>query len=210
MLEALITSGNYRQESEFAQRQATSDILARRNDAFANPGLQRAVFGALSVQRAPKLYPHSFLTNKQSPFESEFALAPSKDQKEPPTHFNISSSGFKNLVLLGEVKGLLSKGEIIKAHQLLEKALIAGHRFSEPLLKLHDALSPGRVNTSSVKTPHRKYEASWIKANRAAYTKKWVAVLGEQVIASGDTFKQVLAAVKQQKLSVSPVIHYIE
>lgn len=211
MLEALVKSGSYQQGSEFIRAQATSDLLFRRGDAFANPNLQKDILGGFSLQHLPESFMMSCLSGEQRAFKSEFVLTGNEEEKsEAPARLNLSPADFKNVVLLGEVKSLLSKGELVKARQSLERALIAGQKFSDPLLKLNDALALEKVVTRSVTSPDRKSEATWIKTNRAAYKGKWVAVLGEQVVASGDTFKEVLAAIKQKGLSLMPVIHHVD
>jgi len=212
MLEALAKSDTYQKALAFTTAQGSGGVFRRQTDVFANPGFQgRRVASPFSLGQAPTSFTQSRLSDNQRLFESGITTPQNKNEKNEPTlRFEKSSTDFKNVVLLGEVKGLLSKGELIKARQLLQDASRTGQKFSEPILKLNQALTFERVVTHPETFPRRNSEAAWIKTNRASYNGKWVAVLGEHVVASGDTFKEVLAAVKQKQLSILPVIHHME
>jgi hypothetical protein len=51
---------------------------------------------------------------------------------------------------------------------------------------------------------------AWIKANRAHYKGKWVALLGEQVLGIGDSLKAVLRLVQEQQLEETPLLHHVD
>ncbi|OQW31451.1 MAG: hypothetical protein A4E20_03970 [Nitrospira sp. SG-bin2] len=212
MSEALASSGIYQQISAFKTAQSSVGTFRQQTDTFANSGFQERHFALpRSVGQTPTSFILPRLSGTQSLFASEVTIPQHKHEKnESSLSFEQSVTDLKNMLLLGEVKGLLSKGELIKARQLLQDASRAGQKFSEPILKLNHALTLEKVVTHAETFPHRKSEATWIKTNRASYHGKWVAVLGEQVVASGDTFKEVLAALKQKQLTVLPVIHHIE
>ena len=54
------------------------------------------------------------------------------------------------------------------------------------LLKLHWAVSPGKVERVDVRGSNRKEEVAWIKANQAKYKGKWVVLLGNRVLSPYD------------------------
>ncbi|MDH4187341.1 MAG: DUF5678 domain-containing protein [Nitrospira sp.] len=124
--------------------------------------------------------------------------------------FEQSSIKSQNIALLREINQLLSEGELPKAYRLLGEAIISGMRLSEPLKRLQDILSNQSVVSCETTTPVRTDEAAWVKANWNAYKGKWVAVLGDEAIASGDTFKEVLATVKELRPTQPPIIHHIK
>lgn len=210
MLEALVKSRNSLKPCDFNAAPATYDIFSRRDETFANQDLQLGDF-SFFTRRASFPFMKSCLQDQQRPLEAKFGFP--RDVKGKIEGFELlelSASNLKNVVLLGELKDLLSKGELLKARHILEKSLLEGQRFSEPLQKLNEALSLEEVATRAVISPQRKDEATWIKTNRAAYKGKWVALLGDQVVASGDTFKELIAVVRRKYLSPAPVIHHVE
>jgi hypothetical protein len=115
-----------------------------------------------------------------------------------------------SLSLLHEVREFLSQGELTKAHGLILEARSKGRILSEPLQRLDGILSHQAVVSQPITAPERTSEAAWVKANWTHYQGKWVAVLDDQAVASGDTLKEVLATVREKKLDRTPIIHRIK
>lgn len=208
MLEALIESRNSQTTS---RPHFLSGILSRQRYAFGSTELQAQVSTLLQHHRPSSLLGMTSLLDEQnSPMSSLFIAYKEEPKSQPSGTLNFSLSDLKNELLLRDVKDLLSKGELARARQLMVEAMSAGLRLTEPLLKLYDALSLERVITQSRQSPRRNSEATWIKGNRSTYKGKWVAVLGEHVVASGDTFKEVLAIVKQRRLTTTPILHHVD
>ena len=79
--------------------------------------------------------------------------------------------------VLERVKDLLGDGRLKAARELLEHAL-QKYPTNERLLKLHWAVSPGKVERVDVRYSDGQAEVDWIKANRAKYKGRWVVRLG--------------------------------
>lgn len=208
MLESLIESRNSQTTSQPPFR---SEILSRQRYAIGSKELQARASTLLQPHRPSSLLGITSLLDEQnSPMSSLFIACKGEPKLKPSGTLNFSLSDLKNELLLRDVKDLLSKGELARARQSMVGAMSAGLRLTEPLLKLYDALSSERVVTQSRQSPRRNNEATWIKGNRSSYRGKWVAVLGENVVASGDTFKEFLAIVRQQRLTTTPILHHVE
>jgi hypothetical protein len=67
-------------------------------------------------------------------------------------------------------------------------------------------------NSTPLRTrfPRRDQEFRWLKANREQYKGKWVALFGANLIATGDSMKEVLDAVKAQQIVGTPLVHKVE
>lgn len=53
-------------------------------------------------------------------------------------------------------------------------------------------------------------ETAWIAAHREEYAGKWVALLGDQLIASGDTSEDVFARARAAATQYPPLVTRIE
>jgi len=98
---------------------------------------------------------------------------------------------------------------VVTAREILQRAL-RQYPTNERLLSLYQAVSPGKVVRRDVRYSDRTSEISWIKANRSHYRGKWVALLGEKVIAVGDSLKAVLRIVQERQLEETPLLHHLD
>ena len=71
-------------------------------------------------------------------------------------------------------------------------------------------MTPGEVVRRDVRYSDRTAEMAWIKANRANYRGKWVALLGEKVLGVGDSLTAVLRLMQEQRLEETPLIHHVD
>jgi hypothetical protein len=106
-------------------------------------------------------------------------------------------------------KRLLEQGQAGSACEILQKAL-QQYPTDERLLNLYQAISPGKVVRRDVRYSNRALEIAWIKANHSRYRGKWVALLGEHVLAVGDSLKAVLRLVQEQQPEDTPFIHHFD
>lgn len=111
--------------------------------------------------------------------------------------------------VLERVKDLLGDGRLKAARELLECAL---HQYptNERLLKLHWAVSPGKVERVDVRYSDGQAEVDWIKANRAKHKGKWVVLLGNRVLGMGDDLKTAMRMAQEQQYEGTPLMHYLE
>ena len=107
------------------------------------------------------------------------------------------------------VKHLLGQGHVVTAREILQRAL-RQYPTDARLLNLYQAVSPGNVVRRDVRYSDRTSEMAWIQANRSHYRGKWVALLGEKVIAVGDSLKAVFRIVQEQQLEETPLIHHLD
>lgn len=173
---------------------------------FANPGQQRAIPQLFTKPRSYESPGTTFNTISFFPCTEPLSLF----ESTIPETFEQALYGYRSLVLLGQIKDLLSEGEIVKALRMLVEEKASGNKLSEPLQRLSDTLDKQSVVRKPVTTLPRTTEATWIKKNWDAYKGKWVAVLGDQAVASGTTLRELLEAVKEKQLSERPIIHHIK
>lgn len=75
------------------------------------------------------------------------------------------------------------------------------------MLRLKQAIEPGQVlHHPDRKYPNRKTELDWIARNRNQYQGKWLALIGDQLIAAEGDARMLLGKLKQQKLSETPLV----
>ena len=74
---------------------------------------------------------------------------------------------------------------------------------------IREVLSPARVRESDVRDVDRSAEFHWLKTKAAEYQGKWVALVGENLVASTDTLKELLARLAELRLEQKPLIHHL-
>ena len=109
---------------------------------------------------------------------------------------------------VNQARRLLGEGQIQQARELIITALKTSPTHAD-LLGLQQAISPGQVKRKSDNYPNRKTERDWIARNREQYSGKWVALVGEHVLAMEDNPKTLLEKLKQKKISETPLVHHL-
>lgn len=104
-----------------------------------------------------------------------------------------------------QIRDLLAEGQIWKAQELLKSA--GDDAPIDP--KLRKVLSPPRVRESDLKDFDRSAEFHWLKTNWDEYQGKWVALLGEDLLASSDSLKELLARLEELHPERRPLIHHL-
>ncbi|HKH50183.1 MAG TPA: DUF5678 domain-containing protein [Thermoanaerobaculia bacterium] len=104
-----------------------------------------------------------------------------------------------------QIRSLVEEGRIWEAQQLLKSA---GDRVPEGSM-IREVLSPARVRESDVRDVDRSAEFHWLKTKAAEYQGKWVALVGENLVASTDTLKELLARLAELRLEQKPLIHHL-
>jgi hypothetical protein len=103
------------------------------------------------------------------------------------------------------IRSLLEQGRIREAQSLFEHSK---DFIQDP--KLHKALAPPRVKVGSKRDVDRSAEFRWLDLNNARFRDKWVALLGENLVASADSLKGLLAELKTLTLEAKPLIHHLD
>ena len=104
-----------------------------------------------------------------------------------------------------QIRSLLAEGQIWEAQELLKSA---GDRVPADS-KLREVLGPARVRESDVRDFDRSAEFRWLKTNWDEYEGKWVALVGENLVACSDTLKELLAHLAEIHLDRKPLIHHL-
>jgi hypothetical protein len=66
---------------------------------------------------------------------------------------------------------------------------------------------PGKIKKSAVLDIDRSEEFRWLKENAEAYSGRWVAVSGYQLVAAAKTLEALLKEVRSRVLDCSPLLH---
>lgn len=104
-----------------------------------------------------------------------------------------------------ELRMLLEQGRIREAQRLFE---FAKDYVQDP--KIREALAPPRVKKSSRKDVDRSAEFRWLDLNSARFRGKWVALLGDSLVASADSLRELLASLKALSLKSRPLVHHVD
>lgn len=100
----------------------------------------------------------------------------------------------------------LAHGRILAAQDLLDFA-----RSSIPSdSKLVKALAPPRIRQIDTRDVDRSPEYRWIQTNSAKFQGQWVALLGEQLVASAATLAELLSALRASPPPGKPLIHHLD
>jgi Family of unknown function (DUF5678) len=104
-----------------------------------------------------------------------------------------------------QIRALLADGQIWEAQNLFNTAgdLLPADS------KLREVLSPPRIRTIDYRDVDRSPEFAWINAHAGAYQGKWVALVGENLVASSDSLKELLAKLHPLQFERKPLIHHL-
>lgn len=100
----------------------------------------------------------------------------------------------------------LVHGRIAAARNLFEfaKDLIS------PESGLVKALAPPKIKRSERRGANRVAEFRWLDANGVKYQRKWVALLGEELLGSADSLKELLGDLSVHPPAGKPLIHHLD
>lgn len=77
------------------------------------------------------------------------------------------------------------------------------------LVQAHRVLNPDRMARRTAQGRGRTQELAWLRRNTETYRGRWVALLGDELIVSAETFQEVQCAVQERELEGPPLLHYI-
>lgn len=112
--------------------------------------------------------------------------------------------------LVAAIESLLQSQQFLAARQVAARAAKAhsGH----PWLELANrVLNPTRIaaRPSSDNGIDRSKELDWLRSRSSEHRGKWVALLGDELIACADSFDEVLREVRSRDLADHPLVHRI-
>jgi Family of unknown function (DUF5678) len=104
-----------------------------------------------------------------------------------------------------QIRSLLLEGRIRDAQDLLRSA-----GDSVPVgSKLREVLAPPHIRRSNVRGVDRTPEFDWLNEHWAEHEGKWVALVGDSLVASSGTLKELLAQIEPLKFDRKPLIHHL-
>ncbi len=107
------------------------------------------------------------------------------------------------------IRGLLDRQQFTVACQRAARAAEL-HPEHPWLARAHRVLNPDRVTRRPARGQGRAGEFSWLRQNSEAWRGRWVALLGEELIAGSESLQEVLAAVHARGLDGQPLVHFVE
>ena len=103
------------------------------------------------------------------------------------------------------IRSLVEEGRILEARDLL--AAVGPDAPIDPHLRT--VLSPPKARKSDEQDVDRSPEFRWLKEHWAEYDGKWVALVGENLVASCNTLKELLARLDCLQFEREPLIHHL-
>jgi len=104
---------------------------------------------------------------------------------------------------------MLDRDQVVAARALLSVALTELPSAPE-LLRAAAVLAVPKSARRSVRDVERTNEYSWLTSHAAAYRGKWVAVVGNELIASAGSLKELLQSLKSSGRESEPLIHRVD
>jgi len=106
------------------------------------------------------------------------------------------------------IRVLIEQDKIGPARKLLAIAL--AEAAAEPaLLRLQRALAPPKISKSSATDADRSREYGWLALHRAQFRGRWVAVVGDDLLAEASTFKELRQKLRQLTAK-APLIYRVD
>jgi hypothetical protein len=107
------------------------------------------------------------------------------------------------------IRELLDRDQLAAARQLLMTALPT--QGDDPQLRaLQVVLAVPTMQTSTRTDPDRSREYRWLARNAASHRHHWVAVEGEELVATGATLAELRAQLRDLTPPRKPLIHHID
>lgn len=107
------------------------------------------------------------------------------------------------------IRGMLDRDQVAAARALLSVALTELPSAPE-LLQTARVLAVPKSARRSVRDVERTTEYSWLTSHAAAYRGKWVAVVGNELIASAGSLKELLRSLKSSGRENQALIHRVD
>jgi len=107
------------------------------------------------------------------------------------------------------IRGMLDRDQVAAARALLSVAL-AELPSAPELLRTARVLAVPKSARRSVRDVERTTEYSWLTSHAAAYRGKWVAVVGNELIASAGSLKELLQSLKSSGRETEALIHRVD
>jgi hypothetical protein len=107
------------------------------------------------------------------------------------------------------IQKLVEEDRVDGARQLVEEAL-REYPADPALLSWKEVLAPGRAFGRGPVNLEATVEQKWFAAHTGQYKGRWVAVLGEELLAHAPTLQELSSKLKKLAPKSLPVVHHIE
>ena len=116
------------------------------------------------------------------------------------------SGGVRTFPYADLIREHLTHGRILAAQNLLE--------FARDLIPadsmLVKVLAPPRIKKSEIRGVDRSAEFRWLDEHSLKHSGQWVALLGENLLASAPSLAELLSILKANPPSDRPLIHHLD
>jgi hypothetical protein len=113
--------------------------------------------------------------------------------------------------LAGKIRSLLDSQKLVAAMREAARGakLFPGHAW---LRQANRVLNPSKVAAVPARDQEmdRRKEYDWLRRHRDEYRGQWVALMEDELIASSESFDEVLRDVRARRLTTHPLVHRVE
>ena len=106
------------------------------------------------------------------------------------------------------VRELVAQERLLEARELLEQAL-RDDQDNPELRSLQVVLAPPEVTRVNLTDQDRTKELQWIAAHAKEYRGRWIAVLGDTLVAHASSLKELRVALEKLPDNGTPLLHRI-
>jgi len=111
--------------------------------------------------------------------------------------------------LQASIRSLLDSEDLAGARQLAAEA-VALFPGDQVLEQMRHFLRPGRVVRSAALEPDRRRAFARLDEEAPKLRGRWVALSEDDVVASAETLKELLAVIQPMALNHPPLVHFVE
>jgi Family of unknown function (DUF5678) len=131
---------------------------------------------------------------------------PQDYNSESHTPEGLLGDGLRSFPYADLIREHLARGRILAAQKLLE--------FARDMIpsdsKLIKALAPPRITRIDSRDVDRTREFRWLTSNGAKYRGQWVALVGDNLVASAATLAKLLSELRSSPPPSKPLIHHLD
>ena len=114
-----------------------------------------------------------------------------------------------NATYAERVRELISEERVADARRLLREGLEANPHDLH-LNRLDRLLALPKTDKIAKRDVDRTEEFRWLAQHRNEYRDRWVAVQGEDLVASAESLKELRKILRDREFEIPPLIHRIE
>lgn len=107
------------------------------------------------------------------------------------------------------IRSLLASGQAGAARRTVAEgaARFPNHPWLE---KTNRIINPGRIVSKPADAPDRTREFAWLREHSVRYRGQWVALVADELLASGQELEDVLQELRARGLESQSLVHHID